>query len=79
MLNLAKYAGMAALAVGLGVAATKPASAWDYGPTGYGYGPYVYGFAYPYPPYGYHPYYYHPHFYGYRPFYYHGFHPYRTW
>ena len=28
MLNLARYAGMAALAVGVAVAATKPASAW---------------------------------------------------
>jgi hypothetical protein len=79
MLNLAKYAGMAALAVGLAVAATKPVSAWGYGPWDYGYGPYVYGFAYPYPYYGYHPYYY-PHaygYYGYRPFYH--VHPYRRW
>jgi hypothetical protein len=64
MLNLAKYAAVAALAVSLGVAATKPASAWGYiwdvwGYTcgdgcGYGYGafgPVPYGF-YPYP-YGY--------------------------
>jgi hypothetical protein len=29
MLNLAKYAGMAALVMGLVIAATKPASAWD--------------------------------------------------
>jgi hypothetical protein len=61
MLNLAKYAAVAALAVGLGVAATKPASAWgdNWGYScgdgcGYGYGafgPFLYGF-YPYP-YGY--------------------------
>jgi hypothetical protein len=59
MLNLAKYAAVAALAVGLGVAATKPASAWDYtwgyscgDGCGYGYGafgPVPYGFY----PYGY--------------------------
>src|SRR6267154_1685342 len=69
MLNLAKYATIAALAGGLGVAASEPASAWSYGyyscgdGCGYGYGafgPYAYGFAYPY--YGY---------YGYRPFYRH--------
>ena len=69
MLNLAKYATIAALAGGLGVAASEPASAWGYGyyscgdGCGYGYGafgPYAYGFAYPY--YGY---------YGYRPFYRH--------
>src|SRR5712671_7344622 len=69
MLNLAKYATIAALAGGLGVAASEPASAWGYGyygcgdSCGYGYGafgPYAYGFAYPY--YGY---------YGYRPFYRH--------
>jgi hypothetical protein len=65
MLNLAKYAAVAALAVGLGVAATKPASAWGYNwgyscgdGCGYGYGafgPFLYGFyPYPYPyPYGY--------------------------
>ena len=81
MSNLAKYAGMAALVVGLLVAATKPASAWDYGPWGYGEGPHFYGFAYPYPSYGYHPYY-HPQFYGYygyQPFYYYRIHPYRRW
>ena len=69
MLNLAKYATIAALAGGLGVAVSEPASAWGYGyygcgdSCGYGYGafgPYAYGFAYPY--YGY---------YGYRPFYRH--------
>src|SRR6266853_464925 len=69
MLNLAKYTTIAALAGGLGVAASEPASAWGYGyyscgdGCGYGYGafgPYAYGFAYPY--YGY---------YGYRPFYRH--------
>jgi hypothetical protein len=65
MLNLAKYAAIAALAVGLGIAATKPVSAWDYtwwGFSGWGYscgdgcgygygafGPFPYG---PYP-YGY--------------------------
>jgi hypothetical protein len=64
MLNLAKYAAVAALAVGLGIAATKPASAgdlnwwftgWGYAcgdGCGYGYGafgPFPYG---PYP-YGY--------------------------
>jgi hypothetical protein len=58
MLNLAKFAAVAALAMGLGVAATKPASAWDYNwgyscgdGCGYGYGafgPFLYGF-YPYP------------------------------
>jgi hypothetical protein len=61
MLNLAKYAAVAALAVGLSVAATKPASAWGYiwdiwgyscgDGCGYGYGafgPVPYGF-YPYP------------------------------
>src|SRR5215475_2012973 len=62
MLNLAKYAAVAALVVGLGVATTKPASAWGYfwwgyscgDGCGYGYGafgPIPYGF-YPYP-YGY--------------------------
>jgi hypothetical protein len=61
MFNLAKYAAVAALALGLGVAATKPASAWGYNwgyscgdGCGYGYGafgPFLYGF-YPYP-YGY--------------------------
>jgi hypothetical protein len=59
MLNLAKYAAVAALAAGLGVAATKPASAWGYiwgyscgDGCGYGYGafgPFPYGFY----PYGY--------------------------
>jgi hypothetical protein len=54
MVDLAKYAAMAALAVGLGVAATKPAAAWGSDPTyGYGYGafasdyPEVYAFTYP--------------------------------
>jgi hypothetical protein len=66
MLNLAKYAAVAALAGGLGVAATKPASAWGYTwgyscgtGCGYGYGafgPFPYGFY----PYGYE---------GYRPVY----------
>jgi hypothetical protein len=59
MLKLAKYAAVAALAVGLGVAATKPAAAWSYlwgyscgDGCGYGYGafgPFPYGFY----PYGY--------------------------
>jgi hypothetical protein len=59
MLNFAKYAAVAALAVCLGVAATKPASAWGYiwgyscgDGCGYGYGafgPFSYGFY----PYGY--------------------------
>jgi len=31
MLNLGKYATIAALAGGLGVAASEPASAWGYG------------------------------------------------
>jgi hypothetical protein len=62
MLNLAKFTAVATIAVCLGVAATKPASAWDHG---YGYGPYVYGFAYPY--YG---------SYGYRSSYRHRFHTY---
>ena|SRR5258708_7027826 len=52
MLNLAKYAAVAALAGGLGIVATEPASAWGYGYNcgdgcGYGYGafgPYAYGF-----------------------------------
>jgi hypothetical protein len=62
MSNLAKYATIAALIVGLGVAATKPASAWGYGydPNyGYGYGafPDAYGFAYPHGYYGYRPFY----------------------
>jgi hypothetical protein len=58
MLNLAKCAAVAALVVGLGVAGTKPASAWGYtwgyscgDGCGYGYGafgPFPYGF-YPYP------------------------------
>jgi hypothetical protein len=57
MLNLARYGTMAALAVGIATAATKPASAWGYGgydPNyGYGYGafasgyPEVYGMTYP--------------------------------
>ncbi len=51
MLNLAKYATPAALAGGLGVAASEPASAWG-------------GFAYPYYGYyGYRPFYRH-HYYG---------------
>jgi hypothetical protein len=62
MSKLAKYAAIAAFAVGLATAATEPASAWGYG---YGYGPYAYGFAYPY--YG---------SYGYRPLYRHRFHTY---
>jgi hypothetical protein len=83
MLNLAKYAAVvAAFVVGLGVATTKPASAWAYlwgyscaDGCGYGYGafgPWPYGFY----PYGYddnRPYY-GPHFDGYyrpRPFYRH--------
>jgi hypothetical protein len=81
MLNLAKYAGMAALVMGLVIAATKPASAWDYSQWGYDEGPQFYGFAYPYPSYGYHPYY-HPQFYGYygyQPFYYYRLHRYRRW
>jgi hypothetical protein len=79
MSNLAKYAAVAALAVGLGVATTKPASAWDYGyfgyyncgdGCGYGYGafgPFPYGFFYPYGNDGYRPShlpYYPHHFYG---------------
>jgi hypothetical protein len=52
MLNLAKYAAVAALAGGLGIAAAEPASAWGYGYNcgdgcGYGYGafgPNAYGF-----------------------------------
>ena len=65
MLNLAKYAAVAALAVGPGLAATKPTSAWGYtwgyscgGGCGYGYGafgPFPYGF-YPYGYDGYRPY-----------------------
>jgi hypothetical protein len=47
LMNLAKYAAVAAFVVGLGVAATEPASAWDHG-YGYGYGSHAYGFAYPY-------------------------------
>ncbi|SRR6266566_1310898 len=54
MVNLAKYMAMAALAMDLGVAATKPAAAWGSDPTyGYGYGafasgyPEVYAFTYP--------------------------------
>ncbi len=74
MLNLTKYAAVAALATGLGVAATKSASAWsdDYD-DGYGIGPYADGFTYPYTYYGYRPF--HPPrlygFYGPRPFYNH--------
>jgi hypothetical protein len=75
MLNLAKYGAVAALAGGLGIAATEPASAWGYGYNcgdgcGYGYGafgPYAYG-SYPYyGNYGYRPFYrpYRHHFYGY--------------
>jgi hypothetical protein len=60
MLNLAKYAAGAAVAIGLGVATIKPASAW-----GYGYGPYASGFAHPY----------HGN-YAYRPRYRHRFHTY---
>ena len=65
MLNVAKYAAVAALAAGLGVAA-KPPSAWGYTwgyscgeGCGYGYGafgPFPYGF-YPYGYDGYPPYY----------------------
>src|SRR5262249_59001032 len=53
MLNTGKCAAMAALCVGLAVAAATPASAhyYDYG---YGYRPY---YAYPYYGYGYRPYY----------------------
>jgi hypothetical protein len=76
MSNLAKCAVAAALVVGLGVAATKPAAAWGYiwgyscgDGCGYGYGafgPFPYGFY----PYGFdgRPYYRH-HFYGPRRFY----------
>jgi hypothetical protein len=68
MLNLAKYAAVAAVAVGFAVAATEPASAWDQG-YGYGYGPHADGFAYPYyGSYGYQ--------HGYRPSYRHRFHTY---
>src|SRR5712675_828502 len=58
MLNLAKYATIAALAGGLGVAASEPASAWGYGyySCGDGCG---YGYGY----YGYRPFYRH-HYYG---------------
>jgi hypothetical protein len=58
MLNLAKCAAVAALAVGLGVAATKPASAWDYFSWGYSCGDgcgYGYGAFGPIP-YGFYPY-----------------------
>jgi hypothetical protein len=56
--DLVKYIAMAVLAVALGVAATKPASACGFGCYG---GP-AYGYGY----YGYRPYY---HFYGrYRPY-----------
>ena len=59
MLNLAKYAAVAALAGGLGIAATQPAAAW--GAFGYG-GPYgYYGPSHHY--YGYPPFYRH-HYYG---------------
>ena len=66
MLNLTKYAAIAALAVGLATTATKPASAWGYG-------------NYPHHYYGYYRPYYHRHFgyYGYRPFY--RFHHRRRW
>jgi hypothetical protein len=85
MLNLAKYAAVAALVVGLDVAAAKPASAWGYtwwyncgDGCGYGYGAFwpPFGF-YPYGYDGYRPNYppYYPHhvygFYGPRPFYRH--------
>jgi hypothetical protein len=63
MLNLAKYAAVAALAVGLGIAATQPASAWftlwgGYSGWGYscgdgcGYGYGAFG-PFPYGPYPY--------------------------
>jgi hypothetical protein len=55
MLNLAKYAAVAALAVCLGVAATKPASAWGYScgdGCGCGYGAFG-SFSYGFYPYGY--------------------------
>jgi hypothetical protein len=60
MVNLVKYAAIAAFATGLGVATTKPASAWwgSWPPSdpnyGYGWGafasgyPEVYGLTYPY-------------------------------
>jgi hypothetical protein len=64
MLTITKYVAVATVAVCLGVAAIKPASAWDYG-YGHAYGPYAYRFAYPY--YG---------SYGYRPSYRHRFHTY---
>jgi hypothetical protein len=47
LMNLAKYAAVAAVAVGVGIAVTEPASARDHG-YGYRYGPYAYGFTYPY-------------------------------
>ena len=65
MLNLAKYAGMATVAVGLATTATEPASAWgSYNYYGYGH---------------YRPYYRHHYYdYGYyRPYYRH--HYYRHW
>jgi hypothetical protein len=68
MLNLARYAAVAALAGGLGIAATVPASAWG----GYGYGG-PYGYGYSYPDYAYRPFYRHHYygFYGPRRFYRH--------
>jgi hypothetical protein len=65
LMNLAKYAAVAAVAVGFAVAATEPASAWDHG---YGYGPHAYGFAHTYGSYGYR--------HGYRRTYRHRFHTY---
>ena len=66
MLKLAKYAAVAAVAMGLGVAATEPASAWG----SYGY--------YRHHHYGYYRPFYRHHYYGYyRPFYRH--HRYRHW
>ena len=79
MLNPAKYAAVAALAGGLGIAAAEPASARGYryncgdGCGGYGaFGPYAYGF-HPYGYYGYRPFYRHHYygFYGPRRFYRH--------
>jgi len=58
MMNLAKCVAAAALAVGLGVAASKPASAWIYEPWGYSCGDgcgYGYGAFGP-VPYGFYPY-----------------------
>jgi hypothetical protein len=64
MLKLAKYAAVAAVASGLGIVATEPASAWGsgYGYGDYGYNPYAYGFSRPYGHYGYRSY---RHHYGY--------------